>query len=509
MTNVLLKTEAICKDFSGVQVLKHIDLEIVRGEVLGIIGENGAGKSTLMKILGGIYTPSSGQITFEGRPVAIRGPADAKRLGISLIPQEFNLVKDLTVYDNIFLGSEITQRNGLLDKKKMMARTSSLLQELEVNIRPDERIDRLSAAEKQMVEISKAVAMDAKLLIMDEPTTVLTQYEIDILYRLMRRLKSQGVTIIYISHKLKEVKAVCDRVMVLRDGEVICIEPIDRLSIYQMAERMVGRELSQIFPPKTPASAEPVLTVRNLTVPGVLEDITFELNKGEILGLAGLVGAGRTEVAETIMGIRKHSAGEILLNGAAIEIHTPEDAVDAGINYLSEDRQGSGILTGFSVADNITLVSLRAYCDYVIGLINGKRQRAAAQQHVDRFNIKTQSLDTRLEFLSGGNQQKVSLAKSIDPQPLVLIADEPTRGVDVSAKQEIYRFIKSLADIGLSCIFISSEQEEIVGMCHRVLVMKDGRIMGSLTGDEISEAEIMFLATGVHETDTETEIPQE
>jgi ribose transport system ATP-binding protein len=509
MTNVLLKTEAICKDFSGVQVLKHIDLEIVRGEVLGIIGENGAGKSTLMKILGGIYTPSSGQITFEGRPVAIRGPADAKRLGISLIPQEFNLVKDLTVYDNIFLGSEITQRNGLLDKKKMMARTSSLLQELEVNIRPDERIDRLSAAEKQMVEISKAVAMDAKLLIMDEPTTVLTQYEIDILYRLMRRLKSQGVTIIYISHKLKEVKAICDRVMVLRDGEVICIEPIDRLSIYQMAERMVGRELSQIFPPKTPASAEPVLTVRNLTVPGVLEDITFELNKGEILGLAGLVGAGRTEVAETIMGIRKHSAGEILLNGAAIEIHTPEDAVAAGINYLSEDRQGSGILTGFSVADNITLVSLRAYCDYVIELINGKRQRAAAQQHVDRFNIKTQSLDTRLEFLSGGNQQKVSLAKSIDPQPLVLIADEPTRGVDVSAKQEIYRFIKSLADMGLSCIFISSEQEEIVGMCHRVLVMKDGRIMGSLTGDEISEAEIMFLATGVHETDTETETPQE
>ena len=294
--------------------------------------------------------------------------------------------------------------------------------------------------------------------------------------------------------------------MVLRDGEVICIEPIDRLSIYQMAERMVGRELSQIFPPKAPAGAEPVLTVRNLSVPGVLEDISFDLNRGEILGLAGLVGAGRTEVAETIMGIRKAETGTVTLNGAPLVIRTPEDAVAAGINYLAEDRQGSGILTSFTVADNITLVSLRAYCDYVIDLINGKRQRAAAQQHVDRFNIKTQSLDTRLEFLSGGNQQKVSLAKSIDPQPTVLIADEPTRGVDVSAKQEIYRFIKSLADIGLSCIFISSEQEEIVGMCHRVLVMKDGRIMGSLTGDEISEAEIMFLATGVHETETEAEV---
>ena len=509
MTDILLKTEAICKEFSGVPVLKNIDLEIVQGEVLGIIGENGAGKSTLMKILGGIYTPTSGQVIFDGRPVTIREPGDAKKLGIGLIPQEFNLVKDLTVYDNIFLGAELTTRGGLLDKKQMMARTRSLLQELEVDIRPDERIDRLSAAEKQMVEISKAVAMDARLLIMDEPTTVLTQYEIDILYRLMRRLKSQGATIIYISHKLKEVKAICDRVMILRDGEVICLEPIDKLSIYQMAERMVGRELSQIFPQKEPASTEPVLTVSDLTVPGVLENITFTLNKGEILGLAGLVGAGRTEVAETIMGIRKHTAGQILLNGAATEIRTPEDAVAAGINYLSEDRQGSGILTGFTVADNITLVSLRAYCDYVIDLINSKRQRAAAQQHVERFNIKTQGLDTRLEFLSGGNQQKVSLAKSIDPQPIVLIADEPTRGVDVSAKQEIYRFIKSLADIGLSCLFISSEQEEIVGMCHRVVVMKDGRIMGTLAGDEISEAEIMFLATGVHETETETEIPNE
>ena len=505
MTDVLLKTQAICKEFSGVSVLKNIDLEILRGEVLGIIGENGAGKSTLMKILGGIYTPTSGQIVFEGRPVTIRAPGDAKKLGISLIPQEFNLVNDLTVYDNIFLGSELRQRNGLLDKKQMMARTRSLLQELEVEIKPDERIERLSAAEKQMVEISKAVAMDAKLLIMDEPTTVLTQYEIDILYRLMHRLQRQGVTIIYISHKLKEVKAICNRVMVLRDGEVICIEPIDKLSTYQMAERMVGRELSQIFPKKAQAGTEPVLTVKDLTVPGVLENITFALNKGEILGLAGLVGAGRTEVAETIMGIRKHSTGALLLNGKQLAIRAPEDAVAAGISYLSEDRQGSGILTGFTVADNITLVSLRAYCDSVIELINSKRQRTAAQQHVDRFNIKTQNLDTRLEFLSGGNQQKVSLAKSIDPQPIVLIADEPTRGVDVSAKQEIYRFIKSLADVGLSCIFISSEQEEIVGMCHRVLVMKDGRIMGALTGDAITEAEIMFLATGVRETETRSE----
>jgi len=500
MTDVLLKIDGISKEFSTVPVLKHIDLEVMRGEVLGIVGENGAGKSTLMKIVSGIYTPTSGHLIFEGKPVEIREPLDAMRAGISLIPQEFNLVNDLAVYENVFLGRELRLRSGLLDKKRMMERTRTLLEELEVDIKPDERIERLSTAQKQMVEISKAVAMDAKLLIMDEPTTVLTQYEIDILYRLMRRLKSQGVTIIYISHKLKEVKAICDRVMVLRDGEVICLEPTGALSEVEIAQRMVGRELSQVFPPKGFPGEERVLEVRNLTVPGVLEDINLDIKRGEILGLAGLVGAGRTEVAEAIMGLRPHTTGDILLNGKKLDIRSPQDAVESGINYLSEDRQGSGILTGFSVTNNITLVSLRRYCRHFFDLIKSSDEKAAAEAHRDRFNIKTQSLDTRLEFLSGGNQQKVSLAKSIDPDPVVLLADEPTRGVDVSAKQEIYRFIKSLSDKGLSCLFISSEQEEIVGMCHRVIVMKEGRIMGSLSGDEINEAEIMFLATGVRES---------
>jgi ribose transport system ATP-binding protein len=500
MNDVLLKIDGISKEFSTVPVLKHIDLEVIRGEVLGIVGENGAGKSTLMKIVSGIYTPTTGRLVFEGKPVEIREPLDAMQVGISLIPQEFNLVNDLAVYENVFLGRELRLRSGLLDKKRMMERTRTLLEELEVDIKPDERIERLSTAQKQMVEISKAVSMDAKLLIMDEPTTVLTQYEIDILYRLMRRLKSQGVTIIYISHKLKEVKAICDRVMVLRDGEVICLEPTGALSEVEIAQRMVGRELSQVFPPKGVPGDERVLEVRNLTVPGVLEDINLDIKRGEILGLAGLVGAGRTEVAEAIMGVRPHTTGEILLNGKKLDIRSPQDAVESGINYLSEDRQGSGILTGFSVTNNISLVSLKRYCRYFVNLIKNGDEKAAAEAHRDRFNIKTQSLDTRLEFLSGGNQQKVSLAKSIDPDPVVLLADEPTRGVDVSAKQEIYRFIKSLSDKGLSCLFISSEQEEIVGMCHRVIVMKEGRIMGSLSGDEINEAEIMFLATGVRET---------
>jgi ribose transport system ATP-binding protein len=499
MSECLLKTQNTCKEFSSVPVLTDITIEVIQGEVLGIIGENGAGKSTLMKILSGIYTPTSGVIVFEEKAVVIEDPLAAKKLGISIIPQEFNLVNDLTVYDNIFLGSEIRKKNGLLDKKRMMERTKELLKELEVEIKPDEKIENLSTVQKQMVEICKAVSMDAKLLIMDEPTSVLSQHEIEILYRLMRRLKKQGTTIIYISHKLKEIKAICDRVMVLRDGKLICTEMIQDITVLEMAQYMVGRELNQVFPEKKVPEAEVVLEVKNLTVPGVLEDISFQLKKGEILGLAGLVGAGRTAVAETIMGIRKRSSGEIFRNSKRILIWKPQDSVANGINYLSEDRQGTGILTNFSVTQNTTLVSLASYCKSFFQYILKKKEQEATLKHKERFNIKTQSLDTKLEYLSGGNQQKVSLAKSIDPAPEVLIANEPTRGVDVSAKQEIYRFINSLAEEDLSCIFISSEQEEIIGMCHRVIVMKDGRITGSLEGESINEEEIMFLATGIRE----------
>ena len=502
MNKYLLKTQNICKEFSSVPVLKDISIDVIRGEILGIIGENGAGKSTLMKILSGIYIPTSGQILFEEKTVVIEDPHDAKKLGISIIPQEFNLVKDLTVYDNIFLGSEIRKKNGLLDKKSMMERTNELLKELEVEIKPDEKIENLSTVQKQMVEICKAVSMDAKLLIMDEPTSVLSHYDIKILYRMMHRLKKQGTTIIYISHKLKEIKTICERVMVLRDGELICTKIIEDITVLEMAQRMVGRELNQVFPEKRAPAPQVVFEVQNLTVPGAIENISFQLAKGEILGLAGLVGAGRTAVAETIMGLRKRSSGHMLMNGREIDISKPQDAVDNGIGYISEDRQGAGILTGFSVIQNTTLVSLASYCKYFLQYILKKKEQEATLKHKERFNIKTPNLDTKLEFLSGGNQQKVSLAKSIDPAPEVLIANEPTRGVDVSAKQEIYRFINSLTEEGLSCIFISSEQEEIIGMCHRVIVMKDGRIMGTVEGENIIEKEIMYLATGVHEGTT-------
>ncbi|MGA2547159.1 MAG: sugar ABC transporter ATP-binding protein [Rectinemataceae bacterium] len=497
--DIILRAEGINKDFGGVFVLKDINLDVRRGEILGIIGENGAGKSTLMKIFSGIYQPTSGHILVEGRKVRIESAIDARELGISLVPQEFNLIRDLPVYNNVFLGAELRTPLGILNKEEMRSRTRSLLADLSVTIDPNAMIEAMSAAEKQMVEICKALAFEASVIIMDEPTTMLTKFEIEILFNLVAKLRAKGMTVIYISHKLKEVKALCDRVVVLRDGVIVHDSPTASVSVMEMAQRMVGRELGSIFPAKRAAKEETVFEARGVTVPGVIENISFSLHRGEILGLAGLVGAGRTEVAETVLGLRHKSAGKFFKGGAELSLDDPSDAVNAGISYLSEDRQGAGVVTGFSVLQNITLVSLARYCMSILGLVDKRAERAKAQGYVDSFHIKTESLDKRLENLSGGNQQKVSLAKSIDIEPEILIVDEPTRGVDVSAKFEIYRFINDLAGKGISCILISSELEEIIGMCNRVAVMRDGKIVGTLEGADINEEEIMFYATGARE----------
>jgi len=491
----IVKTEGITKEFSSVRVLDNISIEIHRGEVFGIIGENGAGKSTFIKILSGLYEPTTGKIWFDGKPVEIRSPADARKIGISLIPQEFNLVPDLCVYENIFLGDELLQKNGFLDIKAMVARTRELLSELEVSsVDPYARIQNLSVAQKQMVEIAKAIAFDSRLLIMDEPTTMLTSKEVEILFRLIGRLKARGVTIVYISHKLKEVKRICDRVMVLRDGAFISLEEVKNIDTDEMARRMVGRELKGIFPEKKPVSREVALSVRNISVEGLLYDISFDLHVGEVLGFAGLIGAGRTELAETIMGLRHPQHGEILLYGKPLQLRNPWDAVRAGLSYLSEDRQGSGIITSFDVVKNITLTSLK---EYAKPFINQRAEVEKSKFYVDRFSIKIPSLSAKLEQLSGGNQQKVSLAKSLDTGPRVIIVDEPTRGIDVKAKHDIYGFIRELANTGISVIFISSELEEIIGMCDRVLIMRGGSIVGELSAERVSEEEIMYFATGV------------
>ncbi|MFP4461700.1 MAG: sugar ABC transporter ATP-binding protein [Thermotogota bacterium] len=493
MAEKILKLKGISKEFSKVRVLNNINVDIEKGEIFGIIGENGAGKSTLIKIISGIYIPTEGELYFENKKVREFTPQTARELGISLIPQEFNLINDLNVFENIFLGKEY-QKAVLLDKKKMIKKAEELLAMLHTQIKPTDKIQDLSVAKKQMIEIAKALAYDSKLLIMDEPTTVLTGSEIELLFNLMNRLKENGVTLIYISHKLKEVREICDRVMVLRDGEQIEIENTQHMDEHKMATSMVGRELSQIFPEKNQPDEEIVLQVENLSVKGVLEDINFDLKKGEILGFAGLVGAGRTEVAETLIGIRRMTSGKIYINGNEAHIKNPSDAVKHNIAYLSEDRQGTGIITSFDMTGNITLNSLKDYCKV---LINHKKEREATKSYVKSFNIKAASLKTKLEFFSGGNQQKVSLAKSLDTQPRILIVDEPTRGIDVNAKREIYRFLNQLASSGISCIFISSELEEILGMCTRVVVMKEGTITGILDKDEMTEKEIMLYATGL------------
>ncbi|HOO33073.1 MAG TPA: sugar ABC transporter ATP-binding protein [Thermotogota bacterium] len=489
----ILRIEGISKEFSKVRVLNNVQLDIEKGEVVGIIGENGAGKSTLIKIISGIYTPTEGELYFEGKRIEEFNPLNARKLGISLIPQEFNLIGELTVFENIFLGKEY-RKKVLLNKRRMIERTKELLAELHTQIDPTEKIQNLSVAQKQMVEIAKSLAYDSKFLIMDEPTTVLTGSEIEVLFKIMNKLKERGVTIIYISHKLKEIKTICDRVMVLRDGEQIVVEAIENVDEHRMATLMVGRELSQIFPPKLNIADEKVLEVENISVRGKLKDISFDLRKGEILGFAGLVGAGRTEMAETLIGIRKKSSGAVRINGKEVTIRNPGDSIRKKLAYLSEDRQGTGIITSFDIIENITLSSLPEYARI---LIDHKKERAAAQYYVDSFKIKAASLQTALEFFSGGNQQKVSLAKSLDTKPEILIVDEPTRGIDVNAKREIYYFLNELAQKGISCIFISSELEEIIGMCSRVVVMKEGKITGILQGNDINEEEIMLHATGL------------
>jgi len=497
----LLRLDSIKKDFSGVQVLHGISIDIMAGEVLGILGENGAGKSTLLKIINGIYHASSGTISIDGSQVEIRSPSDAKKHGIAMIPQEFNLVASLNVFENIFLGQEI-KKGALLDKYSMRQRTVELLLMLDTELNPDALIEDLSVAEKQMVEIAKALVYDARILIMDEPTTVLTSLEVDVLFTLIDKLKAQGVTVLFISHKLKEVKRLCDRLMILRDGNLVSLDNVSEINEQDMATKMVGRELNQIFPKKSISTKEVALKVSNLSLKGVVERIDFHVHKGEVLGFAGLVGSGRTEVAEAVMGIRKKQSGQIEVFGELVDIHDIKQAVQKGLAYLSEDRQGRGLVMGFDLTENISLVSLSRYTK---GLIRHKLARTKAEQYVSQFDIKAASLDTELQYLSGGNQQKVYLSKWMDTEPKILILDEPTRGVDVNTKKDIYHFIQNLTEQGLAVIVISSEMEELIGLAHRVMVMREGKLQGELEKEAITEQQIMLLAAGLQAEKTETQ----
>lgn len=482
----------ISKRFGPVEVLRDVSFGVRRGEVHALLGENGAGKSTLVKILGGYHTPSAGRVVLEGQPVQFTTSRDAERHGIVLIHQEFNLAEDLTVAQNIYLGHE--PGGVLIDDRAMEAGARAALERLNVTLDPRRRVRDLSVPQKQLVEIAKALSRDARVLIMDEPTAALTLRETDTLLGLIRRLRDSGVTVLYISHKLDEVERVADRVTVLRDGAYVTSHETRELTQAQMANLMVGRELEDMFPERQPPGSEELLRVEGLTVPGWSRDLSFTLQRGEVLGLAGLVGSGRTESFEGLFGLRPHTISQVRLRGRPLRIRNARDAARAGLVYLSEDRKGKGLLVDFALTPNLTLMTLEHYARPLLDVGAERRRMGEAARE---YHIRAGRLDVTASALSGGNQQKLALAKILEASPDVIVLDEPTRGVDVGAKREIYHLVHTLAAAGKGVIVVSSELPELLGLCHRLLVMHAGRLVGELTGEDMTEHEVIQYATGL------------
>ncbi|AZI43256.1 sugar ABC transporter ATP-binding protein [Deinococcus psychrotolerans] len=484
--------KSITKSFGPVEVLHGVSFGILAGEVQALIGENGAGKSTLMKILGGYQPPTSGELIIAGQPATLHSSRDAEARGVVLIHQEFNLADDLTVAQNIFLGREIG--GALLNDAAMNREAGAALLRLGVTLDPRSRVRNLSVPQKQLVEIAKALARQARVLIMDEPTAALTVRETEVLFGLIRQLRSEGVTILYISHKLEEVKALADTVTVLRDGAVVQTGPAAELTPHQMANLMVGRELEDMFPVKGQPTGQELLHVEDLSVPGWARGITFTLRAGEVLGLAGLVGSGRTELFEGLLGLRPRTLGKVRIAGKAVRLNSPQDAARAGLVYLSEDRKGKGLLVDFKLRPNLTLMTLEHYAH---PLLNVKAEQVALTKAVGDYGIRSGRLDVPASALSGGNQQKLALARILEVNPQVIVLDEPTRGVDVGAKREIYLLIHQLAASGKGVIVVSSELAELLGLCQRLLVVREGQIVGELSGAEMNEQEVIQYATGL------------
>ncbi|NMA97939.1 MAG: sugar ABC transporter ATP-binding protein [Phyllobacteriaceae bacterium] len=491
----ILSANRISKSFGDIPVLFSIDFDIRPGEVHAIIGENGAGKSTLIKILSGIEQPTSGSITYDGKTVVLPPNGQAAAMGIVVIHQELLLAEHLSVADSIFLGREL--RSGpFLQLKEMREKTREILAALDVNIDPDARINTLSVADKQMVEIAKAISRDARVIIMDEPTAVLSVAETKTFFEQIRRLTAKGVAVIFISHKLDEIMELADRVTVLRDGQLIATVGTENLTPDSIAQMMVGRELSNLYPPKhePDVDAEVLLSVRGLSAPGI-SDISFDLRRGEILGFAGLIGSGRTAVAEAVVGLTRKTAGTVTVRGAPADYTHVAQSLDAGLAYMTKDRKGRGLLLNAGLQPNLTLLTLKKHMKY--GFLDGRSEEQALDRAVRRFDVRARDPSVAVGKLSGGNQQKLMLGKTMESDPDIVIMDEPTRGIDVGTKQQIYHIIAALAAEGKAIIVISSEMQEVIGLSHRVVVMRQGRMAGVLEGAEISEAEIMRYAAGI------------
>ena len=494
-TGTVLEMTHISKSFPGVRALEDVSLDLAAGEVLAVVGENGAGKSTLIKILSGVYSTDTGEVSLQGRRVALRGPKDAMDRGINTIYQETSLVQDITVAENIFLGRQPTV-GGRVDWKRMMDSARGVLERLSINLSPAALVSSLSSAQQQLVEIAKAFSRDAKIIIMDEPTASITVEDAENLFGTIRKITRAGTAVIYISHRLKEIFQIADRVMVLRDGKTVTVAGVKETTEGEIVKNMVGRDIGNLFGEASYGSGEKVvLEVKNLTRRGVYRDISFQLREGEILGLSGLVGAGRSEIVRGVFGLDEVDGGEVSLGGQKLALGNPAAALKRGIAFVSEDRRLESIIQGFTVRANLTILLLAQVLSR-LGLINGRKESALAARYVKEFNVKTPSLEQLVMNLSGGNQQKVALAKCLSTDPRVLILDEPTKGIDVGAKKEIHTLIKELANRGVAILLVSSELPEIIGMCHRAAVIREGALVRFFDKDEMAEEKLLAAAVG-------------
>ena len=484
----------IVKEFSGVRVLDGVSFQLSRGSVHALMGENGAGKSTLMKILCGIYPATEGEIFMDGKATEIHSPIDAKRLGIAMIHQELSAFHELTVAANMFMNREY-KRFGLLDEARMNRAAAEILADLNINIDPRVKMRSLSVAEMQLVEIAKAVSTDAEIIIMDEPTSALTEAEVANLYDTVRDLKSRGKAIVYISHKIEEIFAIADEITVLRDGEFVSHDKIAAFDHDKLISLMVGRTLDQQFHKTKHDFGKVLLRVENLSRSGEFKDVSFEVHAGEVLGFAGLIGAGRTEVVETVFGLQRADGGEIYVEGERVSIRSPGDAIRYGLALVSEDRKNVGLNLVGSVKENITMANLEKYCKF--GVISSGSEKRACDELIEMLSVKTHSRDTLVNALSGGNQQKVILARWMSTRPKILILDEPTKGIDVGAKAEIYRLIDEFAAEGGCVIMVSSEMPEILGMSDRIAVMHEGDLVAVFDRGEATQEKLLTAAAGL------------
>ncbi|WP_172254457.1 sugar ABC transporter ATP-binding protein [Saccharibacillus deserti] len=489
-----IEMRGIHKAFGTNQVLKGVDFELGEGEVHALMGENGAGKSTLMNILVGLHALDEGRIAVDGKETYFANPGEAEKRGITFIHQELNIWPEMTVLENLFIGRELNLPYGLLDTRKMKRLAREQLRRLSVDLPLNKEAGACSVGQQQMIEIAKALMTEAKVIIMDEPTAALTEREIVKLFEIIRSLKAEGVSVVYISHRMEEIFAICDRITVMRDGITVDTKEIPATNFDEVVRKMVGRELTERYPKRNPKPGDVILEVKNATRRGLFENVSFNVRAGEVVGFSGLMGAGRTEIMRAIFGLDKLDGGEIVLRGKKINIRRPEDAVRHGIGFITEDRKDEGLVLDFSIRENMALPNLFSFTSK--GFISSRKEREFVDTLVKRLQVKTQSAETPARSLSGGNQQKVVIAKWIGIGPSLLILDEPTRGVDVGAKREIYQLINELTDRGVAIIMVSSELPEVLGMSDRIIVIHEGHIGGELAGSEATQENIMTLATG-------------